>query len=114
MAAEVWRIRDRSTFAELRRHGRRGRAGSVSVTWLPAPVGPPRLACAINRQVGGAVVRNRTRRRVRAIFADLSETLPAGAYLVRASPSVATIDHRALEQHVRTAIEHAVAAPERS
>jgi ribonuclease P protein component len=86
----------------------------MSVTWLPSTDGPPRLAFAINRQVGGAVVRNRIRRRLRAVFADLAPSLPAGAYLLRPSPSVATTDHRALEQHVRTAIEQAVAAPERA
>ena len=33
----IWRIRDRRTFVELRRRGRRARHGCVSVTYLPPP-----------------------------------------------------------------------------
>jgi uncharacterized protein len=62
----IWRIRDRSTFAELRRRGRRIRRGPLSVTWLAEEVGrPPRVAYAVGRPVGTAVARNRLRRRLR-------------------------------------------------
>ena len=64
----IWRIRDRRTFVDLRRRGRRARHGSVSVTYLPATattvVEPPRIAFAVPRKVGTAVVRNRLRRQV--------------------------------------------------
>ena len=33
---------------------------------------PPRLACAVSRKVGSAVVRNRVRRRLRAAFEELA------------------------------------------
>jgi ribonuclease P protein component len=39
---------------------------------------PPRLGLAVSRQVGSAVVRNRVKRRLRACFGDLAESLPAG------------------------------------
>ncbi len=113
MAAAVWRIRDRATFAELRRRGRRGRTGDLGATWLPAAAGRPRLAMAVGREVGSAVERNRVRRRLRAVFAGLAPELPAGAYLLRVGPGVASSEPRALEHHVRTAIEDALAAPER-
>ena len=42
------------------------------------PEGPPRLGLAVSRQVGGAVVRNRVKRRLRATFDELEQSLPRG------------------------------------
>ena len=83
----IWPIRERSTFRALAQ-GRRRRRGVVMVTC--AVVGPrsepPRVAYAIGRAVGGAVVRNRVRRRLRvATRASAGELLPGCAYLVSAS-----------------------------
>ena len=47
------------------------------------------MAFAIPRQVGGAVVRNRLRRRLREVLADLARTtdlVPAGDLLVSVRP----------------------------
>src|SRR5439155_12562332 len=56
----TWRIRDRTTFGQLRRDGRRSRSGPVTVTSVDGPSDqPPRVAYAVGRRVGGAVVRNR-------------------------------------------------------
>ncbi|MHB1924609.1 MAG: ribonuclease P protein component [Acidimicrobiales bacterium] len=87
----VWRVSSRSSFDQLRRQGRRVRRGPLSVTFLPAGVdGPPRVAYAIGRRVGGAVVRNRLRRRLRAVVAELAPGMSPGVYLVSASaPAVA-------------------------
>jgi ribonuclease P protein component len=81
----VWRVRDRASFDTLRRDGRRSRRGPVSVTFAPTP-GPPRVAFAIGRPVGGAVERNRLRRRLRAAVDDLARRgdVPPGTYLVTA------------------------------
>src|SRR5207302_3948031 len=44
----IWRIRDRATFAALRRSRHRVRRGPITVTWLPGdPAVPPRVAYAI-------------------------------------------------------------------
>jgi uncharacterized protein len=43
------------------------------------PDGGPRLGLAVSRQLGGAVERNRLKRRLRAAFDELAEQLPAGA-----------------------------------
>lgn len=47
-----------------------------------------RVAYALSKRVGGAVVRNRLRRRLRAIVAEQARDgrLPAGALLVSAGP----------------------------
>jgi len=52
---------------------------------------PPRVAFAVPRAVGPAVVRNRLRRRIRAhlteVRRDRPERLPGGAWLVALSPA---------------------------
>lgn len=91
----LWRITSRRTFEALRREGRRARRGSLSITWLPPspgsdPVAPPQVAFAIGRRAGGAVVRNRLRRRLRAGLRELHAAggLPGGAYLLGAGPAL--------------------------
>ena len=101
----VLRIRDRATFADLRARGRRGRAGPVTVTWLPDDRSvPPRVAYAIGRRVGNAVARNRLRRRLRHVVAALAPTLAPGAYLVGAGPEAARLSSGELRASVSTAL----------
>lgn len=101
----LWRVRDRETFLELRRHGRRARSGPITVTWLPGPPGtPPRLACSIGRHVGSAVVRNRVRRRIRSILAEAAPDLPPGTYLVGTGAAAADLTYGDLRHTVLTAI----------
>jgi ribonuclease P protein component len=83
----IWRIRDRSVFHRLTAEGRRARAGVLWCTFLPDPsASPPRVAFAIGRAVGPAVVRNRSRRRLRALLTELS--WPPGWYLIGARPAI--------------------------
>ena len=84
---ELWRVTDRRTFPALRERGRRARRGPLVVTWLaPSPGAdiPPRAAFALGRSLGGAVLRNRIRRRLRAALRELQSDgrLPAGTYLL--------------------------------
>jgi RNase P protein component len=49
----------------------------------------PRLGLAVSRQLGGAVERNRLKRRLRAAFGELSDPLPAGNdYVLIARPGL--------------------------
>jgi ribonuclease P protein component len=53
------------------------------------PEGGPRLGLAVSRQLGGAVERNRLKRRLRAAFDELTERLPAGHdYVLIARPGL--------------------------
>jgi len=106
MGAAVWRVRDAASFATLRRQGRRVRRNGLSVTWLPGPDDgtPPRVAYAIGRRCGGAVVRNRLRRRLRAIVAELAPDLPPGTYLIGTDVSVAALDHGELRRTLCTVL----------
>lgn len=84
----IWRIRERSAFTRLAREGRRTRAGVLWCTYLPDPVAtPPRVAYALGRAIGPAVVRNRLRRQIRALLDATS--LPPGWYLIGAQPAAA-------------------------
>lgn len=117
----IWRIRDRATFAALRRDGVRARSGPIGITYLPDaavaadPAGPmlgpgsrpPRVAFAIGRSVGHAVDRNRLRRRLRAIAAELAahdDGLRPGAYLVGCRVGAAGLTYQELREHVSRAL----------
>lgn len=105
MSPAVWRVRDRSTFVDLRRRGRRVRRGPVSVTFVAdGPNGPPRVAYAVGRRVGSAVRRNRLRRRLRAVVADLAPEMRPGAYLVGAAPAAADLPFGELKAVVSQAL----------
>lgn len=108
----IWRIRDRATFVDLRRRGRRVRSGPIWISYLPdeldGPHRPPRLAMAFGRRQGNAVTRNRLRRRTRAIVEDAARSgraIPPGAYLVGGSPGVAELPFAELQRHVLRCLE---------
>jgi ribonuclease P protein component len=80
----IWPIRERSSFRALAK-GRRRRRGVVMVTaaMVGSPSEPPRVAYAVGRRAGGAVARNKVRRRLRAATrAHAGEFEPGCAYLV--------------------------------
>ncbi|MFE7845549.1 ribonuclease P protein component [Microbacterium sp. NPDC057407] len=81
--------------AEYKAVVRRGRrcAGAHTVTYLKPAVadGPARFGFIVSRQVGGAVVRNTVRRRLKALCAEALPTVAAGSEIViRALPSAGT------------------------
>jgi ribonuclease P protein component len=99
----IWRIRDRAAFRAVAR-ARRRRHGAVEVSGcvLGSHAEPPRVAYAIGRDVGNAVVRNRVRRRLRAAVAAHAATLtPGWGYLVRASSAAADATFSELDDAVR-------------
>jgi len=64
---------------------------------------------AVSKAVGGAVVRNRVKRRLRAIMADVLPGLPAGsATVVRALPQAASASFDSLAADVRGAVAQAL------
>lgn len=91
----IWRIRERRAFARLTAQGRRARAGVLWCTYVLDPPGnstPPRVAFALGRALGPAVVRNRVRRQLRVILQDASSAgeLPPGEFLFGAKPLAAS------------------------
>ena len=102
----LWRIRDRQTFADLRRRGRRARRGAISVTYLQGTVrGPAQVALTVGRRpAGGAVERNRLRRRLRETMRALAPPLPPGAYVVGATADAAALAHDELRSTLEAAV----------
>ena len=91
-------------FAALRSTPHRARSGPLRVSWVPAPAAdaPTVVAFAIGRRVGSAVVRNRLRRRLRAVLAEAG---PApGDYLVACDPAAAALPFSDLKALVSTAL----------
>jgi len=85
-------ISSRRTFEALGASGHRGRSGPLAVRFVPAEDGDEsrRVAYAISRKAGGAVRRNRIRRRLRSAVDAVAEEMAAGAYLI--TPDRTTID----------------------
>ncbi|MEL6892151.1 MAG: ribonuclease P protein component [Actinomycetota bacterium] len=95
----IERIRTRDAFQRLRRDGRRVRADVLWCTYVLDPtLSAPHVAFAIGRPVGSAVTRNRLRRRLRALLS--SADLPAGWFLIGASPAASTRSFDQLAQNV--------------
>ena len=98
MLAATHRLRRRSDFAATIRGGRRAASGAlvVHLDQPPAPAepaalpAPPRAGFVVSKAVGGAVQRNRVKRRLRHLVRARIDTLPPGAMLVvRALPTAA-------------------------
>lgn len=89
------RLRSRSDFTSAVRGRGSARAGSrllvVHATRTDARAGcPPRVGFVVSRAVGGAVVRNRVKRRLRAVAASLLGSVPSGVdVVVRVNPPAA-------------------------
>lgn len=64
-----------------------------------------RVAFAVGRRVGHAVVRNRVRRRLRSAARELD--LRPGAYLVSAGPEVVGLSYPEMRQHLAEAVRKA-------
>jgi ribonuclease P protein component len=59
---------------------------------------PPRVAYAIGRRTGNAVVRNRLRRQLRSLVREHRDQLqPGHAYLIGARPDTVTATYRELD-----------------
>lgn len=66
---------------------------------------PPRVAYAVSKRVGGAVTRNRVRRRLRAAVRDnLPHLRPGAAYLVGAGAGADRVGFDELEAAVHTLV----------
>ncbi|MCE2531002.1 MAG: ribonuclease P protein component [Acidimicrobiia bacterium] len=116
----IGRIRSGTTFERLRRDGRVVRHGLLEVRYLlDGGGGPPRVAFAVSRGTGSAVVRNRLRRRLRAVMRELSDparrpTFPSGDYLIRARRNAGAAEFARLHQDAARLLARIVERVERS
>jgi ribonuclease P protein component len=93
----IGRIQDRTTFERFRVEAKRARAGELWCAALPDDTGSgPRIAYAIGKRVGSAVVRNRVRRRLKAIAVIHADIVHPGSYLIGVRPGAAHCSYEEL------------------
>jgi ribonuclease P protein component len=92
------RLLRRSEFDAVYRDARRRSGRHFTVFFRPNGLGRTRLGISVKRALGGSVVRNRIRRRVREAFRLHRRDIPAGwDIVVHPRASVATAEFAALE-----------------
>jgi ribonuclease P protein component len=103
--AKANRITSAADYKRIVRTGRR-RRGALTLTYgRPHEAGTPlRMGVIVAKNVGGAVVRNRVRRRIKAIGWDLAREVQGVDVVVRALPPAAAAQFAELEGEVRTAV----------
>ena len=105
-------------FDAVYRQGRSTSTRFLVLYWFPRPdeadTTEPRLGLAVPKSVGGAVVRNRVKRRLRETWQELAGTAKAGHdYVLVARPGLAepaeTRGHEWLRERVAEVLEKAAA-----
>jgi len=109
MLDRAHRLRRRSDFTAATRAGRRAARRTLVVhlqqTGRPDP---PRAGFVVSRAVGGAVVRNTVRRRLRHLVrSHLAELPPGTALVVRALPPAAGVPSARLGADLAAAVRTA-------
>jgi ribonuclease P protein component len=91
------------------RSGRRRLVVHLALCSERAGAGPATVGFAVSKAVGGAVVRNRVKRRLRHLVADRLDHLPAGGRLVvRANPAAASATSADLARDLDGALQAAL------
>jgi ribonuclease P protein component len=107
----VGRITSRRAFSEVQRARARGACGPVRAVFAPADEATaglfPQVGYAIGRRCGSAVVRNRLRRRARAVVREEAPSLPRGAFLVRLEPGASSLSAPQFRHDVAEALHRA-------
>lgn len=103
-------ISDRATFARLRAEGTSVRTSHLRLRHLDESTDDAtlRVAYAIPRKVGGAVVRNRIRRRIRGLLDERRASgleLPTGAMVFIVFPSARDLTHQDLREQVTDVLD---------
>lgn len=103
------RIRRGVEFAAVLKRGKRARRGAVVVHTARRENGPAaggsRAGFVVSKAVGGAVVRNRVKRRLRDVAAERMDAWPSNCdVVIRALPEAATAPRSRLAQDVDAAV----------
>ncbi|MGH3732827.1 MAG: ribonuclease P protein component [Acidimicrobiales bacterium] len=103
------RVRTRRQFALFTAPTGRGQSGPLRISFVigSSEGSSVDVAYAISRKVGNAVVRNRTRRRLRALIDDLNPQPQPGSYLIRCGNETGNLSYAQLHLHLTRAIGRA-------
>jgi ribonuclease P protein component len=118
MLPAAHRLRRSKDFAHTVRRGRRSSRGSVVVhVTVPAETGvaePAKAGFVVSKAVGGAVERNKVKRRLRHLVAERLHRLPPGSVVVvRALADASLIGYPQIAVDLDKALEGALKPKER-
>ncbi|MEU7697294.1 MULTISPECIES: ribonuclease P protein component [unclassified Streptomyces] len=109
------RLRRREDFATAVRRGRRAgrpllvvhlRSGATNPHAPGESASPARAGFVVSKAVGGAVVRNKVKRRLRHLVRDrLTELPPGSLVVVRALPGAGDAEHAQLSRDLDAALQ---------
>ncbi len=100
------RLRRAADFTAVHRRGRSVAGEALALRSLHTGAVPSRVGFAVGKRVGGAVVRNRIKRRLRAIVASLP-LAPGRDLVISARPPAAGRDFWALRAEVCALLQQA-------
>ena len=104
------RLRSRAEFTAVQQHGRRVATRTMTLLAIPNALGRDRLGIVASRRIGGAVTRNRAKRRIRELFRQRQESTRASAerraldLVVIARREVATAPYAEIEKEFVSAV----------
>jgi ribonuclease P protein component len=90
-------LRNPQDFRRVLEVGDRKRSGAILVVSAEGRPGPPRVGLVVSKRSGGAVTRNRIKRRIRHLIAG-KQLQPGVDYVIIASREVAETTHPRLEK----------------
>ena len=96
-------LRGRSEFSRVYRRGQRRRVGSIVVITAEGRPGPARVGFVAGRRIGGAVERNRAKRRLREAMAKVAVPEEM-TYVVVAQPGVNQVGFDRLVAWLRSVV----------
>lgn len=116
MLPAALRMRRSEEYARTIRAGARaGRETLVVHCAVDTPHLDPHVGFVVSKGVGGAVVRNRVRRRLRGAVLEQQDRIPAGTdVVVRALPPAAGATYARLSEDLRSALGSALRRASRS
>ncbi|MCV2392843.1 ribonuclease P protein component [Actinotalea sp. M2MS4P-6] len=103
------RMRSSADFAQTIRRGARAGRTTLVVHGRVSERPGVRVGFVVSKAVGGAVVRNVVRRRLRGLVMEQLDTVPSGTdVVVRALPAAATADYATLGADLRSALSQSL------
>ena len=100
---QQYRIRKNGHFRYVYRRGKHASGKMIRLHYVKAR--RTQVGFSVSRQVGGAVVRNRVKRRLRESFRSLIPQLKGGHYVFTANPQAAHASYQELSHQMRALLE---------